>query len=29
MYVEILLGVRPTLPMGVGPEAIVKNLFRV
>jgi hypothetical protein len=28
-HVKISSGVRPALPMGVAPEAIVENLFRV
>jgi hypothetical protein len=29
IHVQISLGARPALPMGVAPEAIVENLFRV
>jgi hypothetical protein len=29
MHGKILSGARPALPMGVAPEAISKNLFRV
>jgi hypothetical protein len=29
MHLRILPGVRPALPMGVAPEAIVENVFRV
>jgi hypothetical protein len=29
MHVKISSGARPALPMGVAPEAIVKNMFRV
>jgi hypothetical protein len=29
MHVQVLSGARPALPIGVAPEAIVKNMFRV
>jgi hypothetical protein len=29
IHVQISSGARPVLPMGVAPEAIVENLFRV
>jgi hypothetical protein len=29
MHVKVLSGARPALPMGVAPEAIVENMFRV
>jgi hypothetical protein len=29
IHVKISSGARPALPMGVAPEAIVKNVFRV